>query len=313
MSNYQITEYSQAGAAIAILQEKYGKPFAVSTPKGMAEAKEARAEIRGYRVTLEKLRAELKAPVLERSRLIDSEAKRITTELLAIEDPIDAAIKAEERRKEEEKAAKEREEKKRVEEINRKIDAMRLLVVKAAGEDLLFTKGAISWVELYQIEPAEFLEFLPNALAVKAETLATLNKMASEKELIEGEKKRLAELQRQIEAERQRQTEENRKIEAQRAAIERQQREVAEREARAKREADERAQVATLPQAPTQEPATTPTNRKISIGAKREAEIMASKNPLDELIRAVKAGETTIDGAIRDAYALGVIDGKAAR
>lgn len=33
--------------------------------KGMSTAKEARAEVRGYRVALEKLRVELKAPALE--------------------------------------------------------------------------------------------------------------------------------------------------------------------------------------------------------------------------------------------------------
>ena len=40
-------------------------------------------------------------------------------------------------------------------------------------------------------------------------------------------------------------------------------------------------------------------------------EIVEKPDPLAEIIRAVKTGETTLEGAIKDAYALGVIDGKA--
>lgn len=99
MSNeYQITEYNQTAAALTELRSRYVRTYDVTTTAGMAEAKEARATVRGYRVALEKTRVEIKAPALERTRLIDAEAKRITAELLAIEEPIDAAIKAEERR-----------------------------------------------------------------------------------------------------------------------------------------------------------------------------------------------------------------------
>ena len=105
---FKIAEYNETAAAIAVLREKYCTVFDVTTTKGMEEAKKARAEVKGYRVALEKVRKEIKAPALERSRLIDEEAKRITAELQAIEEPIDQAIKAEEQRKEDEKAAKAR-------------------------------------------------------------------------------------------------------------------------------------------------------------------------------------------------------------
>ncbi len=82
---------------------------------------EARAVVRGYRTALETLRKEIKAPALERCRLIDDEAKRITAELLKIEEPIDTAIKAEEQRKEEEKAAKARAEAEREGRSTRRI------------------------------------------------------------------------------------------------------------------------------------------------------------------------------------------------
>ena len=77
---YQIVEYSSTAAALAELRSRYAAPFDVATAKGMALAKEARAEVRGYRTALETLRKEIKAPALERCRLIDDEAKRITPE-----------------------------------------------------------------------------------------------------------------------------------------------------------------------------------------------------------------------------------------
>ena len=109
-----IAEYRTTAAALALLRAKYAAPFDVTTGQGLAAAKVARAEVRGLRGALEKTRAEIKAPVLAQGQRIDAEAKRITAELLAIEEPIDAAIQAEERRKAEEKAARARAEAARV-------------------------------------------------------------------------------------------------------------------------------------------------------------------------------------------------------
>ena len=127
MSEYKIAEYNQTAIALAELRTRYAKDYDVGTAPGMAEAKAARATVRGYRVALEKTRVEIKAPALERTRLIDAEAKRITAELLAIEEPIDVAIKAEEARKAEEKAAKERAEAERINVIKAKIDGIKEL------------------------------------------------------------------------------------------------------------------------------------------------------------------------------------------
>jgi colicin import membrane protein len=105
--DYQIQEYSKTAAALADLAEIYGGVvFDVSSPKGMAEAKEGRRELRTLRVDLEKMRVSIKAPALERCRLIDAEAKEISAKLSALEDPIDAQIKAEENREKEAAMAK---------------------------------------------------------------------------------------------------------------------------------------------------------------------------------------------------------------
>ena len=130
--------------------------------------------VRSYRVSLEKLRVEIKAPALERTRLNDAEAKRITAELLAIEEPIDAVIKAEETRKAEEKAARERAEQARIAEIQNRIAAIRGAVTAAFNKPSTFTAELMVKVRAVPVTAVEFSEFLAVTETAKAETLETL-------------------------------------------------------------------------------------------------------------------------------------------
>lgn len=110
-----IAEYSHTEAALATLVERYrGVVYDVTQKPGMTDALKARREIREIRTTLEKTRVEIKGPALKRCQQIDSEAKRITSALLALEDPIDAQIKKEETRKADEAAAIQRVEAERI-------------------------------------------------------------------------------------------------------------------------------------------------------------------------------------------------------
>ena len=86
-----IAEYSPTAAGLADLAHRFKNVvFDVSTTKGDKEARAARLELVRLRTGLEAKRKELKAPALERSRLIDAEAKRITDAILLLEEPIDA-------------------------------------------------------------------------------------------------------------------------------------------------------------------------------------------------------------------------------
>ena len=131
-----LTEFSKTEAGLATLREAYaGKTFEVATKTGMAEATAARREIKATRVAVEKLREELKAPLLEQGRLIDGEAKRITAELVALEDPIDKQIKAEETRAAREAAEKAAAEAQREREVNAALAQINMIPMKAVGED----------------------------------------------------------------------------------------------------------------------------------------------------------------------------------
>ena len=88
-----VAEYNPIAAGLAIVRQRYANvAWDLKTTKGNAEARAARKELVTLRVSLEAKRVELKAPVLERAKLIDSEAKRITAELLKIEMPIDEQL-----------------------------------------------------------------------------------------------------------------------------------------------------------------------------------------------------------------------------
>lgn len=119
LTSTALAHFSKTEAALADLRETYGgKVYDCTTNKGDGEARHARLVLKDARVNVEKLRKIVKEPYLEAGRKIDSEAKRITTEIEAIEDPIDAQIKAEEKRRLEEKQAAERAEAERVAKID---------------------------------------------------------------------------------------------------------------------------------------------------------------------------------------------------
>lgn len=112
----EIAEYTRTEAALADLAARYkGVVFDVATRDGMQTAIKGRAELRTYRVDLEKTRVNLKEGILKTGRLIDGEARRITAEIAALETPIDEQIKKQEKIKDDERMAAVRAEQARVE------------------------------------------------------------------------------------------------------------------------------------------------------------------------------------------------------
>lgn len=203
----KIAEYSPTAAALAGLRQKYEKAvFDTGTKAGMDKAVAARRELREIRVNLEKLRKELKAPALERSRLIDAEAKTITEQLVALEDPIDSQIKAEEERKAAEKAERERIERERVEALHRRVADIRAMAVKCVGETSNEIAGHIILLERLEIDDT-FGPLQGDAHTAKAETISTLRDMHAAALAQEDEAERLRIEREKLEAERKAQEE----------------------------------------------------------------------------------------------------------
>lgn len=268
---YEIAEYNETAAAIALLRDKYAGPFDTTTKDGMNAAKEARAEVRAYRTSVEKLRAELKAPLLERGKQIDAEAKRITAELIAIEDPIDAAIKAEERRKEEEKAAKARAEAERVAQINARLLHIRRVPTSLIGKPVDEIEREIARMNAYQPDPGEFAEFLPEAIAARNEVRAVLETMLTERKRADEEQARIQ----------------------------------VEREELARLRATVAALPPATPPAPSATPAPPANGARPNNGRGKKAKL----TPIQALIEAVRIGNSRFEDAIETAYKLGYDDG----
>lgn len=336
MSECQIAEYNQTVAALTELRARYVREYDLSTTAGMTEAKAARATIRGYRVALEKTRVEIKAPALERTRLIDAEAKRITAELLAIEEPIDSAIKAEEQRKADEKAAKERAEAARVDAIKSRIAYFSHRVIAAANRDSATIATILKDLESEKLDEADYQELLPAALIAKIDATEKLEAMRDERIKAEAEQARIKaeqdaeaarlqaerqELARLRAAEEARQAEERRIAEAARReeeaklAAERQrqetelraQREQQEREAReakALRDAEE-ARIRAERAAIEKQKAEIEAQRREDEMKRRKAETLASITSLEAVKESLAAMQILPDEAIDKAYEIG--------
>jgi len=187
----EIAEYNPVAAGLAELKRKYGNiAVDVSTPKALDEAKRVRAEIREPRYETEKIRKALKAPALAHAKLIDTEAARITAELLAIETPWDDAIKAEETRKEAEKAAREAAERSRIMAITERIVGIRQYIELAAS---CRTAARIHELQekLARISLDGFDEFTDEATAAHADAMKRVEALLVEKHLAEQEQERI--------------------------------------------------------------------------------------------------------------------------
>lgn len=196
-SSCPVVEYRKTDAALAELKRKYGGViYDVKKPGDMEAAKAAHDEIRGYRVDLEKLRVELKAPILEKGRQIDGEAKRITAELEKLEKPIHAQIKAEEDRIEAEKAERIRLETERMERIQTKLQQLRDVPLKALNQPTATVQRLIDEVTAEVVDEATYKEFLPMAQMAKQASLMALATALAQAQQRDADAAELAELRK---------------------------------------------------------------------------------------------------------------------
>ncbi|MCB5286032.1 MAG: hypothetical protein LHW45_10670 [Candidatus Cloacimonetes bacterium] len=224
-----IQEYSQTEAGLQELRSRMaGVVYDVATTKGMASAKKDRRECVTLRTSLEAMRKEIKAPALERCKLIDSEAKRITEEILKLERPIDEAIKVEEARKEAEKAEKARIEQERVDGIKAKIQTIKEYPIKAINLTAAKLAEVLPNVEALSITEDDYQELTAEAQYAKMGSVAKLKEILAQKQAAEAEADRIkaeqeaeaARLRAEREEAERKAAEESAKLEAERAKLE---------------------------------------------------------------------------------------------
>ncbi len=219
-----LAEYSQTAAALNALRTRLvGIVYDVTTTKGMEAARRDRAEVRDLRVALEKMRVSLKAPALERSRLIDTEAKRITSELEEIEKPIHQQIKAEEDRKAKEKADREAAEFGRVLAMQEAVGELSMMAMAMQGKSAALIAERLDLMRSMPMELAVYQEMLSQAEAARTAAVSKLETMLKAQQWDEAEAaRRLAEQEQRQREQAAADAERARVAEEQRAERERQ-------------------------------------------------------------------------------------------
>ncbi len=126
----QLIELGVSDAHLAALREQWAEVPDCSEAAGYNAVKLGLAQIRRTRTGIEKKRKALTAPLLERKKAIDGEAKRLTEELVKIENPLKDAKQHEDNRQEMIKQEKIRKEAERQQRITDKIASFNQVVLQ---------------------------------------------------------------------------------------------------------------------------------------------------------------------------------------
>lgn len=265
-----IAEYRPHEEQIVRLETTYAKLVVdCSTSEGLANAKEVRVDIRDVRYALANTTKTALVPYQQKVK--DAQARvnqvkefgeALKARVLVLEEPIDEAIKAEEKRVADAKAEKERLEQERIEAIRAKINRFSSVAAAYASRSAADVASVLQSVKDSVILPEEYGEFEAEATISRdnaIEQLEALHKaaidreeaaaklLAQQKELDElREKQRIAdaeaeELRRQrAEEDRQRLKKQQNELDQQRRDMEEQQRQHREQQEEQQRQQRER-------------------------------------------------------------------------
>ncbi|WP_223509573.1 hypothetical protein [Pseudomonas sp. BF-RE-29] len=188
-----IAEYRPHEEQIVRLETTYAKLVVdCSTSEGLSNAKEVRVDIRDVRYALANTTKTALVPYQQKVK--DAQARvnqvkefgeALKDRVLAIETPIDEAIKAEEKRVADAKAERERVEAERVEAIRAKITRFSSVAAAYASRSAADVVNILQGVKESVILPEEYAEFEAEGTIARdnaIEQLETLHKSAVERE-----------------------------------------------------------------------------------------------------------------------------------
>ena len=199
-----LAEFDETKAALATVKEFQSWTIAVN---GYGQVNEARKRVKRLRIDVDKRRKELNEGALTYQRAVNEEAKRLTSEIVTIEDHLEREEKAWELEKAKEKAAK---------------DAEKAAILQGRVNRLAEAGCLAGDVAAWQAMTDDEFEWHLRAEASKAAKIREEQEAARlEAERIESEKRaEAARIEAERQAEHQRQHEANR-IERERLAAER--------------------------------------------------------------------------------------------
>lgn len=188
-----IAEYRPHEEQIVRLETTYAKLVVdCSTSEGLANAKEVRVDIRDVRYALANTTKTALVPYQQavkdaqaRVNQVKEFGEALKDRVLAIEAPVDEAIKAEEKRVADAKAERERVEAERVEAIRTKITRFSSVAAAYASRSAADVALVLQSVKESVILPGEYAEFEAEGTIARdnaIEQLETLHKSAVERE-----------------------------------------------------------------------------------------------------------------------------------
>lgn len=216
-----LKELSKVDKGLEKLAQTYSNVvYDVATTRGMEQAKKARQSIRDVRYKVEHIRKDEASRIKAAQTALNSEAERIKAAILAIEDPIDAQITAEEERKQREKEEAERKERERVDQIRGEIDRLAGTParVEADGLSAEQIQAIITATGSTALDADFYKEFLGEAEFTRAKVVSELHTLIAKIKLREEEAARVASQQAEIEELRRKLAEANALLAAQSAA-----------------------------------------------------------------------------------------------
>lgn len=193
-----LSQFKETEVTLIGLADKYRNvAFNVTTTKGMAEAKAARADIRDNgRLFVTKAAERIKGEVNDLKRVMSTEVDRLVAIVKPHEDAIDAQIKAEETRKAEEKAERERIEAERISGHQANLTKLAGYAAQAEGRSAADIERAIAFVNSIAIGD-EWQEFKEQAERTKHSCLDALNKLLATEKMREEAMRAAQELEAQ--------------------------------------------------------------------------------------------------------------------
>ena len=188
-----IAEYRPHEEQIVRLETTYAKLVVdCSTSEGLANAKEVRVDIRDVRYALANTTKTALVPYQQKVKEAQARVNQVKefgealkARVLVLEEPIDEAIKAEEKRVAEAKAEKERVEAERVEAIRAKITRFSSVAAAYASRSAADVAGILQGVKESVILPEEYGEFEAEGTIARdnaIEQLEALHKSAIDRE-----------------------------------------------------------------------------------------------------------------------------------
>lgn len=240
----KLVEFGVVEAGLAALHaDLAGVQFDVATTEGNKAARAARQRCVSIRTAADKAYSDWNKPMLEKQRVMRDKLQEIKESVKEVEGPIDAQIKAEEKRKAEEKAERDRIEAERLARIQFEIDAIKNMAIHNVGKPPKVLAAAIEMCQAIEVTLDSFDSRAGEAEIAKQQTLAQLTQMHAAAIAHEAEQEKLA--VERAELERQRLELEAAQAAAQRAEEERLaaiEQEKREQELEAQREAESKTQ-----------------------------------------------------------------------